>query len=174
MNLIKFKKKNKAQLFSLDIVFALIIIILLLFLLSKIAEVKIYKINTNNNLKELDLVGNSTYKKLVSNPKLNCYVYDANNHFLLSNCIGNDSAITKANLDIPDSYKCNITGLPGGINNDCDDVGMPVDNVYKINFTIDYYNNTRNIPKNIYINGLLNLPLSFTNHDVTLNVWKDE
>jgi len=174
MNLIKLKKKNKAQLFSLDIVFALIIIILLLFLLSKIAEVKIYKINTNNNLKELDLVGNSTYKKLVSNPKLNCYVYDANNNILLSNCIGNDSAITKDNLDIPDNYKCNITGLPVALTNDCDDVGMPVNNVYKIAFTIDYYTNSRNIPKNIYMNGLLNNSLTFIDKDITLNVWKDE
>ncbi len=175
MNLIKLKKKNKAQLFSLDIVFALIIIILLLFLLSKIAEVKIYKTNTNNHLKELDLIGNSTYKKLVSNPKLNCYIYDTQNNFLLSNCIGDDSEITKENLDIPDNYKCHITGLPPGITNECTDiVDLSVVNIYKIKFKMDYIIGNRDISKSSYMNDLLDISLIFEFSDVTLSVWKDE
>jgi hypothetical protein len=175
MNFRKLTKKNKAQMFTLDIVFALIIIIFLIFLLSKISEIKTYKINTNNDLKELESIGNSTYKKLVSNPKINCYVYDLRNKFLLSNCLGSDSNITKDKLDFPNNYRCMITNLPPLITNECTDV-PPVDlvNSYKIDFNISYFSNTRNIQKRNFDTNLFVGNLAFSDYLVTLEVWENE
>jgi len=170
------RRKSKAQIVVVDLVFAVSLIILALFLLFKITEINIYETNSTNNLQELDHVGNIIYSTIVSNPLINCRVVDQENTFILEKCISDESSLTKENLSVPENYSCNLSGFSTIILiNECDDSYTPINNVYEKEITI-LESADLDINKNEYLESLNNNSVIsdlFNKQTINLKVWKE-
>jgi hypothetical protein len=170
-------KKSKAQIVVIDMVFAISLIILALFLLFKVSEINIYENNSTNTLQELDHVGNTIYSKIVSNHLVNCHIVDSKNSFIFEKCLSGNSDLTKENLSIPDNYGCSLTGFSTITPiNECNDYLPPVsNNVFQKDIIILESQNLE-INKNNYLKSLNNnsviSDLSLNEQTITLKVWK--
>ncbi|MFA5746124.1 MAG: hypothetical protein WCX82_03090 [archaeon] len=101
-------KTKKGQIVILDVLFAVVIIILMFFLLMKLAEVQVYKINSDKQIEKLNNVGTLAFKKALNNPQINCKVVDSVNSFYLPGTIQESAVITKKTLGIPGDYNCSF------------------------------------------------------------------
>ncbi len=167
-------KNKKGQVMVLDVMFTIVLIILILFLLFRWAEVKTYQSINDRQTAELNYISKTAFVSLTENHSINCYAFDNDNNYLISSCFGGDSVVSKNDLGIPVNYKCNfsIDGFAIGTN-DCDDVFVPanVDNYFSVDFNV-ITNTDRYIKKSIYLTNILDKVDTFTEHEATLVIWK--
>lgn len=162
-------KKQKGQIIILDILFAIVLIIFLFLILSKTAEIRIYERISDSRIEELEQVGLTIYKKLVNNPKINCYVSHENNNFLVRSCFPNNFSVTKTDLGVPSRYRCNLSINNVTIGpNGCNDNDSGVENYFLIEHDVLVSNN-RQVSKNNHLSGT-----AYTNRQMTIKVWRDE
>lgn len=127
---------NKGQLFSLDLIIAIALVILAVGLLYRQAELFQYFSKDSDIQSELYRIGLNASNQLVSNPAIVCELVDAasppNVIGYLPNCLapiinngGNCPAglqelgITKSSLGIPEGYDCSIDFKFGKSNEQC-------------------------------------------------------
>jgi len=111
-------KNNKGQVFSLDLIIAMTVLVLGIGLLIQFSETRIYEQKENMLWKELESKGQTASALLVSNPEIICSLVDeevpANTIGHMENCIntslGIDGRITKENLGLPSEYEFDISG----------------------------------------------------------------
>lgn len=168
-------KNKRAQVMLLDVLFAIVLITLLLFLLFKVSETKIYSINSSKEINELESVGGLAFNKLTDNSFVNCKVLDSQNNILIKNSFYPDSKISKENLGLGPEYNCyfEIVGFQLA-NNSCNNSDYSLsNNYYAISFqTITYDSNE--VPKSIYINNILDDDDTLQKRNAKLVVWKWE
>lgn len=133
------KKFCKGQIFSLDLIISIAIIILAIGLLLRFAEVNAYNLKDEEIRKELELVGFSAIDRLGNDPVLNCVLEDSVGASIgkIPNCISQGTDISKTDLGIPDSYNCRLTSSNLSSIGQCD--GTPaaeVENVFGMKKTI--------------------------------------
>ncbi len=165
--------KKKGQIIVLDVLFAVVLLIFLFFIVSKLAEVKIYENISDARAEELEEIGSLVYDRLVNNPLINCYVADSNNYYLLRSCIAEDSEIKKEYLGMPDNYKCKVTfDSLSVMPNECSDDDTDVEEYFYIKQNI-FTNNERQINKAFHKQKVLGTS-SYASEEMTIKVWRDE
>lgn len=167
-------KTEKGQVMVLDVLFSITLLILMIFLLSKITELQIDKANTEKEIYKLNKTGNIVYNKLTNNQEINCYTHDNNNDILIPNCFGKNSDITKQKLGLTFDYNCNFSITNFTItNNECDDVYDIADlNAYYMVDINVIVNNTRDLNKQIVMNNILNKTNDLNIEKGTIVIWK--
>jgi len=164
---------EQGQIVILDVLFAVVLVTLLFFLLSRWIEMDIYTSNTNKVIYEVDKVGHIALNRLTSNPEINCYASDNNNSFLIPACISSTSAITKQGLGIPSNFNCSfsVNGL-AILNNQCTQ-SLPADevNYFKYDFNV-IVSSSRVISKKEYMSNILGKSSTINTAEATLVVWK--
>lgn len=163
-------KTKKGQIVILDVLFAVVIIILMFFLLMKLAEIQVYKINSDKQIEKLNNVGTLAYKKALNNPQINCKVADSVNSFYLPGTINTNVLITKSMLGISEDYNCSfvVSGViasPG-----CNQVLTDI-NIESYNVDFNVITCTANYTKQNYLNYVKGSgsPLST---QATLKIWR--
>ncbi|HOD89528.1 MAG TPA: hypothetical protein PKK56_00365 [archaeon] len=166
--------KDKGQVMVLDILFSITLLILMIFLLSKITELQIDKENTEKEIYKLNKIGNIVYNKLTNNQEINCYTHDNNNDILIPNCFGKDSIITKQALGLTSDYNCNFSITNFTItNNQCNQTYNLSD--LKAYYIVDInviVNNTRDLNKQTVMNNILNKTNDLNIETGTIVIWK--
>lgn len=167
---------QKGQLFSLDFLVSLIVVMLAIGLVFQFSELQTYDLKDKMLFDETKRVAETASNMLVGNPAILCKLVEegtANQISYLSNCIdsSNPSALTKNNLGIPAAYNCNADGITI---TDCSSIPTSAaKNSYSVKRTILLHSG--NLSKKDYDN-CINLPsgtcTAFTEKEVTLTIWK--
>lgn len=172
-------KNKKGQVITLDVLFAVVIVILMFFMLFNVVEAKIYRMNSTSINKGFENIGNLAYINLVNNPSINCFAKDTNNSYLILSCFSEMTEVFKKDLGLSDEYKCNISWINAGVNfslNECDDVFNPnnSDYFYSIDFNGFFLTDpSREVSKLDYINSYKDIEILEGIEDTfTLRVWK--
>lgn len=164
-------KKQKGQILILDMLFALVLIIFLFFIVSKVVEIRTYENISDSRFEELEKVGSLVYDRLTNNPNINCYIFDADNHYLLRSCIANNSEIKKKHLGLPANYGCFVSfDEEIGIDNECNDDDSDVEEYFLVKqemFTV----NEREISKNEHKQKIIG-EAEYETTTMTLKVWR--
>ena len=69
------KLNNKGQIITLDVLFAITLIILAFLLVFKISEIEIYSSNSQRRISEINRIGDLSYNLLLNGEK-NCLIKD--------------------------------------------------------------------------------------------------
>ena len=117
---------KKGQIFSLDFLLSLSIIIVLLGILLNSYELGRFSMQEGLSQKYLYLLAYSASQRLVSADEMLCNILDENGNnipgFKLTNCLNPSRTISKQQLGIPSSVKCKISGINvQGCNDTIDD-----------------------------------------------------
>ena len=157
-------KTKKGQLIILDVLFGIVLVLLTFFLLFKIAEIDIYKTNTDKSTEKLNSIGTLAYQKLLNNPQINCSVNGAYVPGTIK-----DTQITKAKLGIPFDYNCNLSG---GINTECNQTppGTSRTPIFSVDATLVSCSSV--LTQQEYYSYILNYQEPST-QTVTLKIWRN-
>ena len=130
-------KTKKGQIIILDVLFAVVIIILMFFLLMKLAEIQMYKTNSDKSIEKLNNVGTLAYKRFLNNPEINCKVTDSANSFYLPGTIFTNTSITKDKLGISSDYNCSLIISDVVLTNECNQILTDTNlESYNIDFSV--------------------------------------
>lgn len=166
------KLNNKGQIITLDVLFAITLIILAFLLVFKISEIEIYSSNSQRRILEINRIGDLSYNLLLNGEK-NCFVTDGpQQNFRLSGTIKSNSAITKESLGIPANYNCNlvITGVSFSFN-ECNSAVPTSGDIYAVNFKIG--NCSSDLSKQEYLECTKSgCPSKISEKSVTLKIWR--
>lgn len=106
---------KKGQIFSLDFLLSLMLIIVIIGILLNSLELKSYAVKQNFQKQYLYNLAYTASQRLVSSYELACELEDESGNkidgFTLLNCINPNKTITKEALGIPENFKCNISGI---------------------------------------------------------------
>jgi uncharacterized protein (UPF0333 family) len=169
--------KQKGQVFSLDFVVSIVLLVIVLSLAMQFLELKEVEAKEFLVQSELDAVGNTAAELLVNNPSLSCKLtnYTGTEEYgVLSNCIRETSpTITKIELGISSSYNCLISTSPS-INFVTECTGNPVnaENVFSVARKIVVLPSGDKLPKNYLYNCIKGDSCVLVPTEVTIKVWK--
>lgn len=116
-----FKFSSKAQLFSLDLVISMILIVLVIGVLVHSFELRSYDLREKSNLAELHAVSSQASSLIFESSPFACtFLYDGAS-FIMPNCLDTSASFNKSDLGLSD-FKCNIS-VPSfvSISTDCTD-----------------------------------------------------
>ena len=108
---------QKAQMFSLDAVLSLILVMLALGLIFAIQDTSAYNLKEQQVFAELQSVGRGVSTFLVASPDLTCELKDAQGRTLysLTHCLDSGKQITAQALGLPAGFDFKIEGLTNPI-----------------------------------------------------------
>jgi len=169
--------EKKGQVFSLDVLISVVLIIVALGAAMRFFELKEYEAKEMLEKSELDRVGNTASELLVNNPALVCYLEDiaGNNLGSLSNCLEKSQSINKASLGIPSSFDCQIKFGDGTLaNGECrDNISPETKNVFAARRNI-VIAASKQVAKNEFNDCINGEPCDvFTEGSLDLKVWKN-
>lgn len=168
------KVNRKGQVFSLDFVLSLVVVIVLLALLFQVFEVTAYEAKQQQVQKELMVVGELASERLVTDESIACRLVDDNNIALpgyeLVNCINTArlSTLNKGLIGIPNDFNCHVDGLSL---TGCTD-GVPptqVRDVFEIERRVIL--SATDFNKTVFNNCVDGLACPLTDTNITLRVW---
>ena len=171
--MIKQMKSKKGQLMVLDIIFALVILILMIFLLTKWVEIKAYQSNDATYNYNLNNTFNTSFNLLTNNKEINCYAYDSDNNYLIPGCFAIDSNVSKVGIGLPSDYNCNFI-IDSFIlsDNECIDViSIDSNNFIEFDFNVVTYG-ARAMTKDTYLSNILDDSSTITKRQARLVIWK--
>ncbi len=179
--------KKNGQVFSLDVLISIVLIIVALGVAMRFFEIKEYETKELMEQSELERIGNTASELLVNNPDLVCELTDVRDGTILnylSNCLNKNQNISKSNLAIPANYDCRIEFSFGNpitkqvAIGECQTIVQPaIKNVFAANREI-VVTDSKQVPKNEFNNCTDSDPATncivFTAGTATLKVWKHE
>ncbi|GEM_PF-4475983 len=104
---------NKGQLFSVDFLLAIAIVMLAVGVQLKLMQTHAFDAHQSYNQTELEAIGNTAVVLLLTNPTITCQVTNTTGAplFHQPNCINTNITLTKSQLGIPSEYDYRITGI---------------------------------------------------------------
>lgn len=116
------KFSSKAQLFSLDLVISMILIVLVIGVLVHSFELRSYDLREKSNLAELGAVSSQASSLIFESSPFACtFLYDGAS-FIMPNCLDTSASFNKVDLGLSD-FKCNISvPISVSISTDCTDL----------------------------------------------------
>ncbi len=184
--------KQKGQIFSLDVLISIVLIIVALGVAMRFFELKEYETKELMEQLELERVGSAASELLVNNPNLVCEltaVLTGTKLNSLSNCLNKNQQILKADLGISENsvpaqnkFDCRIEFAYDAASQlaigDCTSVvPATAKNVFAATRKI-VVTNSKQVPKNEFNNCTDSDPATncvvFTAGTATLKVWKHE
>lgn len=171
-----FLKSKRAQMMSLDILFATILVILMFFILFNVVEAKTYETNSDKLSNELNSIFSQAILNIHSNPNISCVITDSNNFYAFPGCLSETySDFSKKNLGIPDNFSCSLVG--DGLsftNNECNSTYENASEVLSIDLHLFVLVNEDHISKHDYFSYVLGVSQNPSSpKKITLRVWKD-
>lgn len=163
-------KTKKGQIIILDVLFAVVIVVLMFFLLVKLAEIEIYNVNSDKSIEKLNYSGMQAYRKIINNPQVNAKVVDSKNSVYIPGSVNKFSSITKSKLSISWDYNCyfSVNSVAFPIN-ECNQTPPTDKETFAVDFNVIVF--TSDITKEEYINYVTGreTPVIET---ATLKVWR--
>jgi hypothetical protein len=165
---------KKGQIFSLDFILSLVVVIALLALLFQVFEVTAYEAKQQQVQRELMVVGELASERLVTDESIACRLVDDNNNFLpgfeLVNCINTSrlAALNKGLIGIPFDFNCQVDGLALS---GCTDGSPPTEvrDVFEIERRVIL--SPTDFNKTVFNRCVAGLACPFADTNITLRVW---
>lgn len=180
---------KKGQIFSLDFLLSIILVVLALGLILNTMELNVYNMKEEEMKRELRTIGETAADLLVSSPDIVCQLVDINDNNIdyLRNCIPKINAeayrIDLDDLSIPAGYNCKIENeaiSAGSWQTKCITTPLPdVDNIYSAERIIVLYSGTgspiekKKISKDKLENCMRGGSCPLNQSKLTLWVWKE-
>lgn len=164
-------KTRKGQIVITEVLFAIVIIILMFLLLLKLAEIEVYKNNSDKITEKLNYIGILAYNKSLNNPQINCKVTDSRNAIYVPGTINKNATITKAKLGIPGDYHCyfSVTNVRFATN-ECTQIPVTDSESYFVDFKVITCDSQ--ITKEQYNKNITGRAVDFNQERAELRVWR--
>jgi len=167
-------KGKKGQVFSLDFLISLILIVLAIGIIIQLSEINSYETKEKQVREELEMVGGTAKNLLLTSPSIVCGIADIRDNEIIGYMNGCycSKPINKEFLGLPEGYNCNISGN-AGITTDCTDNPINAKNVYSAEIKAVFAEGgTTYITKDIYQNCINGNGCSLKEGTIKLKVWK--
>lgn len=172
--------KQNGQVFSLDFLLSIVLVLLAVGIIMQFLELKTYETKEFSQQQELERIGNTAAELLVSNPAIVCELKDVAGNTIgtLQNCLATTpSLLKKENLGIPSSYSCNISASGTGVVINSDECNSILDsstqpNIFVSTRKIVFQQAGRQVQKSELQNCINGAGCSLKNGEITIKVWK--
>ena len=163
---------KKAQIFTLDAIIALVVVVTAIGLIVNAFELKEYNLREEEKFSELKNKAETAALMLAVNENLNCSV--GSTGIKIQNCVYNYGDSIKSELGLSDEFKCNITNTDNPITlMGCED-SLPTDKeVVAITKNILYMNNASGeLIKAEWNDCIRGASCPLSSKEFTISVWR--